>query len=235
MPRLIKRRRDGRIELRLGDAERDVLDHVLGQLRDALVADPDDPVLRRLFPPAYVDDPEKEAGFRALARDELLEARLAALDEVEAVARRATDADAERGRVWMRSLNALRLVLGTRLDVTEDDDRGIDPDDPDAPALGALLLPLRPRRRARRRPRRRPLGTPYGSYRPLRPPSSSGLGHRPFKPATRVRIPLGVRSCLAGRIGWGDGRANDHEPTHPRGRAPRRRPSRGRAGTGERR
>ena len=41
-------------------------------------------MLRRLFPPAYVDDEEKEAGFRALARDELLEARLAALDELEA-------------------------------------------------------------------------------------------------------------------------------------------------------
>src|SRR6266702_2620623 len=27
----------------------------------------------------------------------------------------------------------------------------------------------------------------------VRPPSSSGLGHRPFKAAARVRIPLGVR------------------------------------------
>ena len=26
-----------------------------------------------------------------------------------------------------------------------------------------------------------------------KPPSSSGLGHRPFTPAARVRIPLGVR------------------------------------------
>jgi hypothetical protein len=34
----------------------------------------------------------------------------------------------------MRSLNALRLVLGTRLDVTEDDDHDVDPADPDAPA-----------------------------------------------------------------------------------------------------
>ena len=42
--------------------------------------------------------------------------------------------DAETAGAWMRALNALRLVLGTRLDVTEDDDRGIDPDDPDAPA-----------------------------------------------------------------------------------------------------
>ena len=30
--------------------------------------------------------------------------------------------------------------------------------------------------------------------RPSAPPSSSGLGHRPFKAAARVRIPLGARA-----------------------------------------
>jgi hypothetical protein len=29
---------------------------------------------------------------------------------------------------------------------------------------------------------------------PPKPPSSSGLGHRPFKAAARVRIPLGAQS-----------------------------------------
>ena len=131
--RAAKRHRDGRIEIRLGEAEREILAHVLGQLRDALLADPDDVVLRRLFPPAYPDDPEKEAGFQALARDELLESRLATIDAVEA----SLDErylDAEGASAWMRSLNSLRLVLGTRLDVSEDDDRQFDPDDPEAPA-----------------------------------------------------------------------------------------------------
>ena len=41
--------------------------------------------------------------------------------------------DTERAGAFMRACNALRLVLGTRLDVSEDDHR-IDPDDPDAPA-----------------------------------------------------------------------------------------------------
>ncbi len=38
------------------------------------------------------------------------------------------------------------------------------------------------------------LAPTFRTYRiwPLRPPSSSGLGHRPFKAAARVRIPLGV-------------------------------------------
>src|SRR5262249_47893096 len=33
---------------------------------------------------------------------------------------------------------------------------------------------------------------PEGRYAAPEPPSSSGLGHRPFTPAARVRIPLGV-------------------------------------------
>ena len=129
----IKRKRDGSIELRLSEDETAVLEHVTGQLREALAADTDAPALRRLFPPAYVDDDEKEAGFKALARDELLEARLAALDEVDA-ALAEPRMDAERANSFMRSCNALRLVLGTRLDVSEEDDHRVDPDDPDAPA-----------------------------------------------------------------------------------------------------
>jgi hypothetical protein len=127
----IKRKRDGSIELRLSEEEAEVLAHVTEQLREALSADSDAPALRRLFPPAYVDDDEKEAGFKALARDELLEARLAALDDVDA-ALADPRMDAERANAFMRSCNALRLVLGTRLDVSEDDHR-VDPDDPDAP------------------------------------------------------------------------------------------------------
>jgi hypothetical protein len=38
---------------------------------------------------------------------------------------------------WMAALNDLRLVLGTRLDVSEDMwDEELDPNDPRAPALG---------------------------------------------------------------------------------------------------
>ena len=131
---LARRKRDGTVELLLGEGEREVLRDVFGQLRDALLADNDDPLLARLFPPAYADDPDKEAGFRALARDELLEQRLAALDEVEATLGLKALTE-EQADAWARSLNALRLVLGTRLDVQEDDERlGIGPEHPDAPA-----------------------------------------------------------------------------------------------------
>lgn len=130
---LARRRRGGGIDLLLEPVHREILRDVLGQLREALVADTDDPMLARLFPPAYADDPEKEEGFQALARDELLEHRLAAIDVVESTID-SPRLDPEAADAWVRALNALRLVLGTRLDVSEDDRRSIDEDDPDAPA-----------------------------------------------------------------------------------------------------
>lgn len=40
-----------------------------------------------------------------------------------------------------------------------------------------------------------------GGRRSRRSPSSSGLGHRPFKAGTRVRVPLGAPRINAGRTG----------------------------------
>jgi hypothetical protein len=40
----------------------------------------------------------------------------------------------------MQALNALRLVLGTRLDVSEDEVGPLDPSDPDAPAYALYEL-----------------------------------------------------------------------------------------------
>ena len=41
-------------------------------------------------------------------------------------------------------------------------------------------------------------GRPGRLYTPTRPPSTSGLGHHPFKVAARVRIPLGASLCSCG-------------------------------------
>jgi hypothetical protein len=131
--RKVRRRRGGGIEIRLSPQEREVMTQVVGQLRDAMLSDADDPALRRLFPPAYVDDEEKEAGFKALARDELLESRLQSIDVVERSAA-ADTLGADEAEAWLRAMNALRLVLGTRLDVSEDDVPELTPDDPDLPA-----------------------------------------------------------------------------------------------------
>jgi len=85
-----------------------------------LLADPDDPVVRRLFPPAHAD-PETEQQYRELVRDQLVAGRAEALDVVRATLREKI-LTAEEADAWLRGLNDLRLVLGTRLDVTEDTD-----------------------------------------------------------------------------------------------------------------
>ena len=128
--RRVKRQRDGTFALRLPPEERDVLRELPSQLRALL--DADDPSIFRLFPQAYTDDPVKDAEYQMMMRRELLTRHKEALDVVE----RTVDADTlteDELSKWMAALNELRLVLGTRLDVTEDMPEP-DDDDPVAPA-----------------------------------------------------------------------------------------------------
>lgn len=131
--RRVKRRRDGTYELGVTADERDVLSHVAGQLREALIVDTDAPTLQRLFPTAYPDDPERDAGYHALVRDELLSRHLEAVDTLQATVT-AGEVDEAGLDGFMRACNDLRLVIGTRLDVSEDMEP-LDLDDDDAPAL----------------------------------------------------------------------------------------------------
>src|SRR4029077_11178283 len=115
----------------------------VGQLREVLLLTTDDPVVRRLFPTAYHDDSDKDQEYQQPVRAELLERRLSALATLEETAAATTLTEAELA-AWLTAVNDLRLVIGTRLDVSEDDG-WIDEDDPDAPAyavygyLGLLL------------------------------------------------------------------------------------------------
>lgn len=135
-PRRVKRIGDDRYRIKLPEPERDLVATMVPQLRALLVTD--DVSLTRLFPTAYADDPERDAGYHALVRDELLEKRFSSLDVVEetlATADTGADVNGDQLASWMRSLNDLRLVLGTRLDVGEDDDPDeLDPSDPEGAA-----------------------------------------------------------------------------------------------------
>jgi len=129
--RRIERTGKGDIRLRLPRDERALLRSLPGQLRRLLVEAPDDPSLERLFPPAY-DDAEDEAEYRRLMGDELLEGRRRALRVIGET----LDQDRltkEQAEAWLTALNDLRLVLGTRLGVTDDMllER-LRPDDPNA-------------------------------------------------------------------------------------------------------
>jgi hypothetical protein len=131
--RRVTRTRKGEYVLRLPPEERAVLRELPGQLRELLGSD--DPSLHRLFPPAYTDDIEHEAEYQRYMGDDLLESHKRALEVMEETID-AERLDEEQLTGWLGALNDLRLVLGTRLDVTEDMyEDGIPPDDPRAPAF----------------------------------------------------------------------------------------------------
>jgi hypothetical protein len=136
----VRRTRKGDFEVRLPHEERELLRTVVPQLADLLEENLDDPALRRLFPTAYADDPAKDVEYQRLVRDELADRRRAAartmLDTVDA-----NRIDEAQLYAWMSAVNDLRLVLGTRLDVSEETDLVPGPDDPDA-ALLALYAYL---------------------------------------------------------------------------------------------
>jgi hypothetical protein len=137
--------RQGRYVLRLDERERELIRQLLSELRDLLALSPDDPRVRRLYPAAYSDDDEREDEYRRLTREELQNGRLASIDEVA----RTIDEPVlspEQLSAWMQSINTLRLILGTMLDITDDDQEvAFDPDDPSARTvalygyLGGLL------------------------------------------------------------------------------------------------
>lgn len=116
----VKRSRRGGFTLRIPAAERQVLETLPGTLRSLLVSgEADDPALRRLYPKAFADDEEASSEFASIVHDDLLEQRLAAIDTMERTMH-AEHLSEEELIAWLAALNDLRLVLGTRLDVTEE-------------------------------------------------------------------------------------------------------------------
>lgn len=131
----VDRTRRGEVRLRLPGPERELLAELAAELRARLDGDGDDPELRRLFPPAYADDELDEAEYRGMVRGELLDGRRTALSTFEATLDHKHLSNEELD-AWLRVLNDLRLVLGTRLDVRQDTfARRLDANDPDAREL----------------------------------------------------------------------------------------------------
>jgi hypothetical protein len=121
-PRRIRRTRKGDFELRIPSHEREILAALPSRLRELLGSD--DPAVGRLFPPAYEDDPARQADYENLVRGDLTAQRLRSLEIMEETLH-SDRLDADQVAAWLGALNDLRLVLGTKLDVDED----MDPDD----------------------------------------------------------------------------------------------------------
>ena len=135
--------KEGVYRLNMDDGYRQVLRELLGQFLQ-LLEDPGAPVLYRLFPPAYSDqaDLERQDEYRRLMMEDLVERRRA---DCQMVLDTAAEKTLTEGQVmaWSRSINGLRLMLGTYLGVTDDDgDESLAPESAEESAylfLGWLL------------------------------------------------------------------------------------------------
>jgi|SRR5580693_350052 hypothetical protein len=120
-------------------AESDLFDDLEKMFNETTAAPPEapeDPVLARLLPDAYQDDPEAAGEFRKYTESSLREAKkyfAQTLLETIPVKGGRVKLSAEQARDWLRALNDVRLMFGVRLEITEDfEDQlaGLDPKDP---------------------------------------------------------------------------------------------------------
>ncbi len=104
--------------------ERNLLVRLMDELRSLLTGPDDNELIRRLFPVAYPDDDEKEEEYQRLMREELVTSRLAAIESVTRTI------DPQGGQqlldegetiAFMQSINAIRVVLGSMLGITDDE------------------------------------------------------------------------------------------------------------------
>jgi hypothetical protein len=125
--------RHGRVRLRLEQAEVTLLESLFAELTTMLSQEDEsaDPVVQRLFPAGYADDADAEADFRSLTHQALRSERMDRIELCAGEIARSRDvdlSDPDTGERWIKALNDLRLALGTRLGVTEDD-YAVRPDD----------------------------------------------------------------------------------------------------------
>lgn len=110
----------------LPSVESALLGTLLADLADLLTDDDvADPAIRRLYPDGYADDEAAAAEYRSLVADDLRSERTGRIAACTA------ELPVDGGRIvltpeavdrWLRVLNDLRLVLGTRLGVSEDEE-----------------------------------------------------------------------------------------------------------------
>jgi hypothetical protein len=99
---------------------------------DATAETPDDPILLRLLPDGYNDDPEAAEEFRRLTDAELRATKVTALQRVrdDVTAAEAKEGgkkvqvglDEAAAEAWLHGVNDVRLALGTHLDIRDEGD-----------------------------------------------------------------------------------------------------------------
>ena len=124
LPKIVSRSGRG-FTLHMGADEREAVAGLLTELR-AMQSDPEAAeAVSRLFPVVHPGDAEQEAEWQRLMRDELITSRAAAIDTVVGVLERPgrkVPLDEAEMHAFLQAVNSIRLVLGTVLDVGEDED-----------------------------------------------------------------------------------------------------------------
>ena len=144
----------GKLTLKLDDAEQGVLSQLFEQMAELLEIpesevskDPlaqllnmggsteisEDPALARLFPDGYSEDEHASADFRRFTEQDLRAQKVSALATVrETLAgwNGKANIDSIQAQDWLKALNDLRLVLGTRLEITDESETDFEADEP---------------------------------------------------------------------------------------------------------
>ncbi|MEH1013487.1 DUF2017 domain-containing protein [Micromonospora sp. CPCC 206060] len=110
---------------------RKVASEVVGLLTDGF--DHTDPVVGRLFPDIYPEDPANSADFRRYTEGDL---KTAKIDQAGAILAALPDGaggevrlDTEAAEAWLRALNDARLAMGVRLEIRDGTDLGAELDE----------------------------------------------------------------------------------------------------------
>lgn len=108
---------------RRAQAPADPLAQITGMSTGPATA-PQDPVTARLLPDFHHDDPDLSSGMRLLREPDLIAAKdQAAVALLDSLPRGGGTVrlDGPTAEYWLRALNDLRLALGVRLEITDDD------------------------------------------------------------------------------------------------------------------
>ena len=118
-----------------------VLDDLENLFAEEQPETPGDPVLARLLPDAYQDDPAAAGEFRKYTESSLRESKKnfaqTLLDTLPAKGGR-VKLTGDQARDWLRALNDVRLMFGVRLEVTEDFEEQLGALDPQDPKVAAF-------------------------------------------------------------------------------------------------
>ncbi|MEW2517732.1 DUF2017 domain-containing protein [Actinacidiphila alni] len=116
-------------------------DPLAALLADGPTEPPKDPALARLFPSAYEQDADA-AEFRRFTENDLRarkrEDALAVLRTLDGGGPR-IELTGDQARQWLGTLNDLRLTLGSRLEVTEEEGNGLDRLDDEDPRKPLMI------------------------------------------------------------------------------------------------